>query len=394
VNILLAQPFSYHRIGNVLRIRGTLLAEGKWSGLDRATVFYPRDVIFEAIETIVGKPIKWGHSDRAEAVVGFVTAAGYTNGSASFEGIVFDSEAIEEIEAGTLTGISMEGLVSTERRDTDIVATSLTFQAAALVESPACDVCRIQTTVPVWLQGEKVEEEKVAEEFWAKVESQLKDAGIPEDLIPKIIDALKKVIKVPYPYPQPRRQEDEPQESDVEPNIVDLLPEEVTSLVTELAKPTRREFLNWLRRQFKEAGLEPDVIRKVMAIIKKAVKTPYPYPYPAPKRQEELEKVISEKEDEIKRLSEEVETFRKTALERVINEIRVIDEEFDAEEFLSDVKCYDLKMRMLEKHLETLRKYVKQKVSLQVDTESDVVAKAKKFVEEIGIDLEEFLESR
>ena len=148
----LTHPFTYYRLDNALRIRGTLLAEGKWCGLDRHPVYYPRDVIQKAAPTIIGKPIKYGHSDRAEAVVGFVTAAEVADSRVDFEGYIFDKETIEEIESGRINGISMEALVSTEDGPDGPVAKEITFQAAALVLNPACEVCRVETAVPVFLE--------------------------------------------------------------------------------------------------------------------------------------------------------------------------------------------------------------------------------------------------
>lgn len=392
----LTHPFTFYRLDNALRIRGTLLAEGKWCGLDRHPVYYPRDVIQKAAPTIVGKPIKYGHSDRAEAVVGFVTAAEVADSRVDFEGYIFDKETIEEIESGRINGISMEALVSTEDGPDGPVAKEITFQAAALVLNPACEVCRVETAVPVFL--EEKEGGDMAEDFWKKVRDALVKAEIDEATADKVIEVLKGIIQIPYPYPQPKKQEEtqpqeQPTETPPEPEDVQL-PEGFVELAE---KPTRRQFLNWLRKQFKQAGLDADTIKKVMAVITKAIKTPYPYPYPSPKKMEspEDDERVKELESELETLKTQLEDYRKKEIERLVADIREFDESFDAESFLEGVEDHELRVRMLEKHLETVKKFAKQKVSLQVDTTSELEQRVRKVLQQMGItDVKAFLEER
>jgi len=389
----LTHPFTFYRLDNALRIRGTLLAEGKWCGLDRHPVYYPRDVIQKAAPTIIGKPIKYGHSDRAEAVVGFVTAAEVADSRIDFEGYIFDKETIEEIESGRINGISMEALVSTEDGPDGPVAKEITFQAAALVLNPACEVCRVETIVPVFL--EEKEGENMAEDFWKKVRDALVKADIDEATADKVIEVLKGIIQIPYPYPQPKKQEDVQEQSATPPEPEDIeLPEDFVELAE---KPSRRQFLNWLRRQFKQAGLDADTIKKVMAVITKAIKTPYPYPYPSPKKMEspEDDERVKELESELETLKTQLEDYRKKEIERLVADIREFDESFDAESFLEGVEDHDLRVRMLEKHLETVKKFAKQKVALQVDATSELEQRVRKVLQNMGIsDVKAFLEER
>ena len=238
----------------------------------------------------------------------------------------------------------------------------------------------------------------MAEDFWKKVRDALVKADIDEATADKVIEVLKGIIQIPYPYPQPKKQEEtqpqeQPTETPPEPEDVQL-PEGFVELAE---KPTRRQFLNWLRKQFKQAGLDADTIKKVMAIITKAIKTPYPYPYPSPKKMEspEDDERVKELESELETLKTQLEDYRKKEIERLVADIREFDESFDAESFLEGVEDHELRVRMLEKHLETVKKFAKQKVSLQVDETSELEQRVRKVLQQMGItDVKAFLEER
>jgi len=57
IQLVFNQPFDWERVGNVLRIKGTLLTEGVWRGLDLQPVYYSRSVIRRALDSILGKQI-------------------------------------------------------------------------------------------------------------------------------------------------------------------------------------------------------------------------------------------------------------------------------------------------------------------------------------------------
>jgi len=397
VRLQFPQTFTWQRIGDVLRIRGTLLREGTYTGLDGHTIYYPADVIREALPTIIGKPLKAVHADMADVVVGFVTAAREVDGGVEIEGVIFDKDEIRRIENAEKTGLSMEADVEWEEvPGYEVpVARKITFTGGAVVENPACPTCRVESTARIRLEEEKgkmseeteMQKKPTREEFFNWIRDQLKKAGIEEAVIDKIIDVLKGAIKTPYPYPYPSptsptpKKQEEPQMSieDIEAAIRNVLQ-------TELEKPTRAAFLRWLRKQFKEAGFDRAAIGKILAIIKKAIKTPYPYPYPKPVKAkgsadvdleaiwdetvaelenevDKLETEIEQKEIELENLRKQLEELQKKELQRkeemkteLINRIKEIDEHFDEKKFLEGVDNIDAQIKVLNSYLETVQR--------------------------------------
>ncbi|RLE66990.1 MAG: hypothetical protein DRJ38_00020 [Thermoprotei archaeon] len=397
--------FEWQRIGNVLKIKGTLLETGVWTGLDGIPTYFPLDVIHEKSHTMVGKRIKRRHQDTDESVIGFVTAVRNTPKGAEFEGIIFDQQAIDEIELGIANGLSIEADVICDEAQGQAIVKDLTFTAVAVVENPACPTCRIEAARPIKMEVKKTSEladKPTRTEFFDWLKEQLKNAGIPDEYISKVIDVLKKAIKTPYPYPYPS--------PEAYPG-----PEKKEA---ELEKPTRAQFLRWLRNQLKKAGISADDVKKVMDILKKAIKTPYPYPYPSPKKMEEgemseLEKELEEKESELEaakseleqakaRISEleskikeyeaklndyeeKIKAIKLAEIKALVEEIKKIDESFDAEKFLEGVEDLDMRKKLLKNYLENIKKFADMTVKLSVDEGESVEAKVQKVLSEMGI---------
>jgi len=400
-------PFSWQRIGNALKIRGIILKEGTYTGIDGHTIYYPAEVIAENAETILNKPIKSRHADRDKDVIGFWTAARIVGDALEAEGVIFDPDEIEQIVRGEKNGLSLEADVDFEPIDDTNVARRINFTGGAIVENPACPSCRVESVVPIRLQKQLKEEiremsemqkKPTREEFFKWLEGQLKNAGVEADVLSKIMEVLKTAIKTPYPYPYPKPAKAYPQpkaagleeslrqagltESQIA-TIKEVLeaPEEAR-LATELEKPTRAAFLRWLRKQFKEAGFETAEIGKIIAVIKKAIKTPYPYPYPKPVKAkgedldalwdetveelenqvEQLQSQLEQKEIEIAEFKKKLDEVKKAELARkeeeingLINEIKSIDESFDAKTFLEGIDNVDVKLSVLKRYSERVK---------------------------------------
>ena len=436
MEVHLSRNFQWQRIGEVLKIRAPLLIEGKWTGLDRKPCFYPADVIQRDAPTVVGKQIKRRHEASAEAVVGFVTAVRPIEKGAEFEGIIFDKKTIDEIELGLVDGVSIEAWVNEDNG----VAKKINFTAVAIVEAPACEPCRIASTRTIHLSqsqsaamsdpqafwmwtpdgycivlpevgwrlpvgndtatkikpigvmpyGEKEGDALMAEEGLAKpsraeffewLEDQLKKAGVPEDVISKVIDVLKKAIKTPYPYPYP---------SPVKQS--------------ELASSTRTKILRWIRYRLKKMGLKD--VDAVMSLIKQAFSehgvelSLEDELADFEKEIAEKEKAVSERDAKIKELQTRIEELqskiqeyeeqlaavKKAEIDEIVKQIREIDSEFDAEKFLEGVEDLDSQKALLEKYLESIKRIAKpQAAKLSVSDANEVEAKVKKALEEMGI---------
>ncbi|MHA1615458.1 MAG: hypothetical protein ACTSYJ_11485 [Candidatus Thorarchaeota archaeon] len=402
MKVLAAYPFEWEKLDREVKIQGILLTEGTWTGLDNEPVFYPKEVIQEARNTILGKPIKCGHVDIAEGVCGFFTGVKPYDGGVMVEGIIFTPEVVEAIEEGRLNYLSMEGLVTTAKEDSRIVAKEIYFTGAALTENPACPLCRVSVTQPVRLESrskdrkerkvvlmeEFAEKKPTPAEFFKWIEDQLKGADIPADMIEKVMDILKKAIKVPYPYPsaypQPKGEE--------------------------LEKPSRAQFLRWFRKQLKDLGLSAEDVNKVMGLIKRAIKTPYPYPYPQPKKGEsemeetfeELEREIEEKDEKIQELESTIETLRKSlkmfqdkVIEALIGEIKTLDEKFDATKMLEGVTDFETKKAILSAYLESLKRLRPPETQISVSAENPIEVRVKKELEKMfgTSDVKQIIES-
>jgi hypothetical protein len=411
--IQMSATFQWQKAGDLVKVRGPLLLEGTWTGLDGRPTFYPREVIWEALGSALQKPLKLTHRGKT---IGFITAVRRVDDGGEYEGVVFSKEAIEKIKSGELSGSSIEADVVTDRANGTEIAKGMTITAVALVENPACVPCRVERVAPVQLgsrrlpgrpgtldrPGERIEvrdmsEEELAkptrEQFFQWLEEQLKAAGVPEEELSKIMDVLEAAIRTPYPYPYPK-----PYPYPY-PYPAAKAAEQIEQ--TELAKPSRGAFMRWFRNQLKKAGLKADDIDKVIAILDMAIQTPYPYPYP--KKMEEyeaeltekaekiaeLEKELKEAQEKLGKVEEELNKFRQAELDRLIGEIKGFDSEFDEKKVLGSVECFDAKKTLLESYLAMVKKTKQTKLS--VSDADNLEARVKKVIDEMGINIETIL---
>lgn len=201
------EPLLWHRQGSVLKIDGTLIAEGVWTGMDGETVFYPRTIFPYAASSIVGARIKRGHNDTDQAVIGFVTAASAVEDRIQIEGVIYDPDAVSDVALGGLSGISMEAEVHAEWSEEKgcWFATEMNLLMATLVEYPACDTCNVNNMVSVALQkGTDITERKrknmsaelslLENPLFKDVVATLTEAEVPDSVVVKVLETLRKAV--------------------------------------------------------------------------------------------------------------------------------------------------------------------------------------------------------
>jgi len=364
----------WREIDKVMYVESDLLAEGTYVGMDGIRTYYPAEVLDEANETILGKPIKIGHGENAR-IIGFWTKV-KGNGKTRVGGHVFDPEGIEFLKKHPNYGLSMEG-DALSFWDPEIRAErvqKLYYTAGSVVENPAFGG-RIESTRVIRLEkpgkidgGKEMTEDFIEfkenakptrEAFFSWLEEQLKKKGVAEDEIKKIIDVLKGAIKSPYPYPYPKAGYPKAQASAVKISADALgIKEEEMSEYTDFMKECLKTkdmkacVAEW-KAKHKEAS-EPDK-DKVIATLKL-------------KLQKAEEAINARLEEDISELN---------------NAILKIDKEFNREVFLEGVEDRLTQKKMLSTYLDSLKRVAPAKpISLKLSAD-DLSVKRKKLAEEM-----------
>ncbi len=341
------EPLRWTRAGDVLKIEGTLIAEGVWTGIDGQTVFYPRGLFPTAVKGILNASIKRGHEMDEDSVVGFVTAAVAIDNRIDIQGIVYNRDAIHAIALGELGGISMEAdvhaIYSEEQKV--YVATDMELLKATLVENPACTTCLVGAIYTVALK--KNEEKKVSSDelkllenpLFTDVVATLKDAEVGEDVTLKVLELLRKAVK---------------SQMNAE------LEAQIEELKGKLA--TKDEEL-----EVKQSALD-------------AKDTTYT---------EELTK----KDEKITELTTELETIKKAEVAVLLEKIKEIDKDFDEKDLVEDIEL-DKQKVILQKYLASVIKLAGTPLRVEDPTGvKETEDKVKAILTEMGIDdVKKFLE--
>jgi len=394
-----ANPFEWKRIGDSLKITGTIIAEGTWAGLDQEIIHYPRAIFPDSYETIVGGAIKRGHAAGEDDVVGFVTAARCLDDRINIEGIIFDQNTIEDVILNNLTGLSMEANVKASFNESmgANIAQSMNLLKATLVENPACDPCRVGTVSTVALEDQEKKKEKktmsseneymllyakpTKEKFFDFVEAKLKAKDIEDATIAKIMNVLQSAIEVPHsPYPTPVKAEEPEKEEEKKEE-----PKELEYMPTMLRKPSKASFLRWMEAQLTD---EED-----RAIVMKTLKRVITAPFLGEdvKLSVDFEVELQKKVDEITELTTKLTDIKKAEVNALLAQIKEVDEAFEEKELLEGVECPDIQKKLLGSYLSVVSKQVK--TPIHVETPDGVEASAKTFLESMGIsDVKEFIE--
>jgi len=350
----------WEKVGSLLKITGTLIAEGTWTGLDGQTVYYPGTIFSEAAPSILNGAIKRGHGTDDESVIGFINASRPSDKKIEIEGIIFDKDSIEDVVGGEIDGISMEADIHAEMDENKgcYVATSMDLRKATLVKNPACASCRIDTASAVSLERQQIKRKrkimsskytlyaKPSEvEFFTFLGQKLKEAGLEEGVTDDVVSAMRDAVELP-----------EIMEPGTPPN-------------TELAD-LRKEFDD-LKTRFDEAT--ESLAEKTSEL-------------------ESKEAELTEKVNEATSLSAKLDDIKKAELAAMLSRIKEIDKEFDEKELLEDVESLDKQKVLLTKYLGTLVKLA-SKTNLTVDTGSVTEDKVKEVLLGMGItDVKQFIE--
>ena len=379
-------------LGNALQLRGELLKEGTWVGLDGVPTYYSKEFIKKVRSSIVGTPIRFAHSISESPLtpdipkgetVGFWTKT-YRNGSLDVAGYVFNPNAIKFCKENPKLGLSMEADVITsfdkslgiENAEDGILT------GGVLIENPACPTCTVVSTRDINLErgkkGKKTMEGKNAtkepfleiveteekefatptrDSFFGWVEKQMKEAGAPDSLVPKVMSALKKSIKKPFSLSVPKKQE-----GDWLKLIGDAFDIKELEAYTEFmttctkdGKSTEKCLALWKEKHQEEKKEEDD----------EKEKTP---------KEEELEKALAETKTELESVKKEVNVQLEEEITGLVGDIKEFEKEFDSKRFLEHIECKSLQKKMLQKYLGVLKTHAKP-INLQIGEE-----KAKKKV--------------
>ena len=382
------------QLGNAMVIEGTLLKPGIWMGLDGVPTKYTEDFIEKVKHSIIGKPIYFAHDISPESMdwaipkgttIGFFTDA-KDGGKLNVRGYVFNPRAIRYLKEHPNIGLSMEAQVTGWDAGGFEVAEDGTLTGGALIENPACPTCQVSSAREINLERGKKEGNKMdtnntteefikfeanakpgKEEFFTWVEKQMKDAGVPEAIIPKAIAVLKKAIKIPYPYPYPKAHE---------------------ALEAELGKDMAAE-VETVLASYREYMTQCMKGGKTMKECAAAYKPNYPKAEAPPEVSPEIAQLKAELEATKKALDQRTEE----EISGIVNGIKELDKEFAPDKFLEGITCKDLQKKVLQKYLETLKKHARP-IKLQIG-EDAAKATVQKEVDEMfgkGATLEKILE--
>lgn len=247
---ILGRQIQFEPAGEVIQVTGTLLCPGTFTGLDGEPVTFDKDAISDIKEHIEGNvPLKVTHfSDK---IVGYATHFSYDeeSGELKFKGYVFDPEAIRKITQDGYDHIS--GEFDLDVTDGNVVVGGV-LKAIAFVTNPAVPSANVEEAKPVALSrgdGMSGQDRPSKDEFLGFIEGRLVEAGVPKDVVQKVMDVLKEVIKVPYPYPYPA-----PKAEELEAKLAEK-DKEIERLTAELEQ-YRAKFTELKEQEFKALAEE------------------------------------------------------------------------------------------------------------------------------------------
>lgn len=372
-------------LGNAMIIEGTLLKPGIWVGLDGVPTKYSEAFIQKVKDSIIGKPIYFAHDISPESMdwalpkgttVGFFTGV-KDGGKLNVRGYVFNPRALHYLKEHPNIGLSMEAQVTGWDAGGFEVAEDGILTGGALIDDPACPTCRVESAREINLERGKKEGNKMdtnstteefiefkadakpgKEEFFTWIEKQLKDAGVPNAIIPKVMAELKKAIKIPYPYPYPKAQE-----------LAKILAgnEEFAKHLSEYT-----DFMKTCMaggKTMKECTTEWGTKQKTET----------------PEKPEKLEE-----SEELKTMKAELEATKKILDQRteeeitgIVSGIKEFDKEFTPDKFLEGIEYKQLQKKVLQKYLETLKKHARP-IKLQIGEDAAKATVTKEVDEMFG----------
>ena len=311
-------------MGSILEFEGPLICEGTWTGLDGKPTHYSFDLLTKRAESWLGTPVKYGHRDNSEDVVGFHTGIRIGDRCIYNRGYIFDKDVIKEYEAGTIPkGQSLEADVVSSWDETNkrFEATDLKGTATAIgIKHPACPDAKIENTTQIKLEEKKrtmeldelLAKKPTADEFWGWLEGKVKDANGDAG---KIMSLLKGAIKIPYPYPAPTQDE---------------LPAELSA------------YTDFIKKCMKDGKSMTDCAKEWTPV------------------KESIDKLSTD----LTTATAKLESFVNAELTKISADIKAIDKDFDDVKYLEGVSCSDAKKKMLESYLANIRRFTTVKLGL------------------------------
>jgi len=324
-----AEPLRWHKSGEVLKIEGTLIAEGVWTGIDGQTVFYPRTIFPGSAQSIVSQAIKRGHYDDDNSVIGFVTAAAVSEDRINIEGIIFDRDTISDVALGTLGGISMEADVHAEYSEERgcWIATSMDLLKATLVENPACEPCKVGTlcTIALAERPEEVKEKRKIGKMSIELENPLftdvvailETAEVENTVTLKVLELLRKAVKA--------------QANAKLTETIEELKGKLTAKDTEIEE---------LKEQIEEKDTQLG------------------------SKETEHTDALGEKDEEIEKLSTELKGVYTAEVNALLAQIKEIDKEFDEKDLVEGVEDLTRQKTLLSKYLAAATKLAKTVINV------------------------------
>ena len=212
------------KVDNGLLLEGIAISEGTYTGIDGNTIFYPREVLRKAYDSLVGKKVKIMHQNTDQSVVGYVQQARLEDDHIIVRVKVFDQDAKQRIQ--DYMSFSPEITVFGDYDSSGIfTANKIDFTGLALVSDPACPTANVLSVQTATLSSPKqdlkefkdlVEEKQKKEETKMNTEEckkKLKESSWDE--IGKECQDLLKKSGYPSPYPKPEEEKTKAKDEDV-----------------------------------------------------------------------------------------------------------------------------------------------------------------------------------
>jgi len=357
------EPLHHEKIDEMVQIEGVAIAEGVWTDALGRTLRYPPNVLENAVKSFVGVPIIYPHTDNRDdmrKVIGQTTEAwiGEVDGRKAifFRGLISDEEIGMQVLDGSLSGFSIEADFMADTSTSPPILTALEGEAIALTNRPACSVCRI-ADYPKRVKTIKLERKggsRMSDE-----QATQKPVVDPETALEKI----RNVVTTAYPMPKTKAWGD----------------------------MTKEEKYGACMLFFKNQGypIPYKKPKKIKDEITGEEKWDWPEGFEDLKAEfESLNSKIQELQNEVKKLNDEVTKRDVDEVNRLLNEIREIDPDFDKESLTKMEKSPAKQKVMLQTYLDNLKR-LKPKFAVGQVTSPDETERMQKIVlEAFGAPLE------
>jgi len=355
----LASPFQWEKLDKLMRLRGVAITEGTFTGIDGQTIHYSGEVIKQAADTLLAKPILYAHTtdegDEKFLTVGFVSGIKLVNGSLEYEGFLFNPTVFSFVQEGDVYAVSPEldvrGYWNPDLQRYD--AEHIEFTALALTNRPAIKQAVIHA-------HEYVRQVKLEE-----VRKKMDETQLPavEDLAKADEETIEKLQQA-YPMPKTKAWGD--------------MTDREKFLSCRLFFKNKGYPLPAAKKELTEEELEEAIKRLEKFVCPVCKKTfaqwqdffahwqkQHRDEYGPFKKKGEETGIPEEVQSELEALKEKVRYFQTQEIKRLEEEIQQYDKDFKAKDVLKGIEDFDAQRTMLERIAAYLAKH-KPKVKLEV----------------------------